>query len=84
MASKNVNLSATEYTKLDTSTASAILVQNVGDAAARIIFASSTPGVNDLGYFVLQPGQGIPRDQMTGDIYARAASAGLARVTVGE
>lgn len=84
MASKNVALSSTAYTKLDTGSASAVLVQNVGDAVVRVIFAASEPGVNDLGYFVLQPGAGIPRDQMTSDMYARAASAGLARVTVGE
>lgn len=84
MASKNVALSSTAYTKLDTGSASAVLVQNVGDAVVRIIFASSEPAVNDLGYFVLQPGAGVPRDQMTGDMYARAAGAGLARVTVGE
>lgn len=84
MASKSVTLSMTAYTKLDTGTASAILIQNAGDAPVRVVLAASLPAASSAAYFVLQPGDGMPRDQMTGDMYAMADSSGLARVTVGE
>ena len=84
MASKHVTLSATVYTKLDTGSASAVLIQNVGCAPLRIIFASSTPALNDTGWFILQPGQGIARDTMTNDAYALAVTSESARAVVGE
>lgn len=84
MASKHVTPSTTAYTKLDTGAASAILIQNVGCAPVRIVFAGSLPAVDDAGWFVLQSGQGIARDTMTNDAYALAVTTDLARVAVGE
>ena len=84
MASKSVTLSKTEYTKLDTGSSTAILMQNTGDTNVHVVFASSLPAVSVASFFVLPPGGAIIRDQMTGDMYGLAAGNGLARVTVGE
>lgn len=84
MASKHVAPSPTGYTKLDTGSASAILIQNVGGTDIRVIFASSTPAATATGWFLLTPGQAIARDSMTNDAYAMAVTSELARVAVGE
>ncbi len=84
MASKNVKLSTTVYTKLDTGTDTAILCQNVGSSPVRVVFASALPGALETAFFRLNPGQALPRDSMTGNMNAIAELEAGANVTVGE
>lgn len=70
MASKSVTLSSSAYTKLDTGSATALLVQNNTTYPVGVIFAASAPALDAGGRFVVQPGQGLARDSMTSDMYA--------------
>lgn len=84
MASKNVPLSTTVYTKLDTGTDTAVVAQNTGSSVIRIVFSSGLPAFDAENYFRLKPGQALPRDSMTGNMNAMAETLDGAKVTVGE
>jgi hypothetical protein len=89
MATKTVTLSIAAYTKLDTTSASAIDMQNTSLVNVRVILDSSLPGVGDDNFYLVKPGQGLSRDGKAGDMYAlpmgNNGKHGLApTVTVGE
>lgn len=84
MATKTVTLNDGGYTKLDTTSDSAIDMQNVSKSPVRLAFAASDPGKSTQAFYLLQPGQGIARDGKSGDMWAMVMGADSAQVTVGE
>lgn len=84
MASKQVTLNNAAYTKLDTTAASALAVQNISSVTVRVRFAASDPGVSAIVGFILDPSDTLERGTKTNDIWAICVGATAADVEVGE
>ena len=85
MASKQVKLNSSTYTKLDTGSATAFDCQNIsGRSPVRIIFSASLPDPDAVGYYYLEGHQAVLRDGKTDDMYGRSDREGATFVTVGE
>lgn len=85
MATKSVKINNQEYTKLDSFPESAVDMQNISKHPVRVIFSTSgKPEKTAKNHYNMDPGQGIPRDGKTGDMYALLMGTGNAYITVGE
>lgn len=84
MASKSVTLSTTAYTKLDTTTESAVFTQVVEGSEVAIIFAAAEPALNAGGKLILSIREAVSRNGATSDMWALNLGNGTARVVVVE
>lgn len=86
MTTKTVPVNNYEYTKLDSFPESALDMQNVSKHTVRLVFADTAtpPDKEETAYYLLNPNQGMARDNKTGDMYALLLGAATGNVTVGE
>lgn len=83
MASKEVNLSNSSYTKLDTASGSVVDIQNTSFSDIKVVFSLMQPDINTKAYYIIKPLEIFLRNGKTGDMYAMSEDGDVS-IVVGE
>ena len=84
MATKSVLVNNTSYTLLDSSTESAVWIQNVSRDEVRIVFSATQPAITATAFGKLFPNQALIREGVTGDMWAISVDSAGSFITVAE